>query len=123
MSFFVMAFYWVAIPALLVLTARWLLRRAQTPWHKGLIFAVTGMAFAGLLWFAVGEKWLLDREVRELCAKDGGVKVYETVRLPSERFDKWGNVGIPNKRYAKSSDEYYFESEDHHFRQGNPSLS
>lgn len=63
-----------------------------------------------------------DRQVRELCAKDGGVRAYETVRLPYERFDKWGNVGIPNKRYAKSSDEYYFESEDYYFRQGNSNL-
>lgn len=64
----------------------------------------------------------LDAEVKRLCAIDGGVKVYETVRLPAERFDKWGNVGIRNKQNAKPSDEYYFESEDFYYQKGNPRL-
>ncbi|OGT12826.1 MAG: hypothetical protein A3J49_15440 [Gallionellales bacterium RIFCSPHIGHO2_02_FULL_57_16] len=64
----------------------------------------------------------LDAEVKRLCAIDGGIKVYETVTLPAGRFDKWGNVGIPNKKYAKPTDEYYYESEDHYYRQGNPTF-
>jgi hypothetical protein len=37
------------------------------------------------------EKYALDRQMEELCKKDGGVKVYETVTLPPEMFDQWGN--------------------------------
>ncbi|MBX3647692.1 MAG: hypothetical protein KF766_08520 [Rhodocyclaceae bacterium] len=37
------------------------------------------------------EKYTLDRQMEELCAKDGGVKVYETVTLPPEMFDQWGD--------------------------------
>lgn len=122
MSFFVMVFYWVVIPALLVLTARWLLRRAKTPWHKGLIVAATVAAFAGLLWFAVGEKWLVDQQVRELCAKDGGVKVYEKVRLPAERFDKYNQIRIPSKQYAESGDEYFYEPSTYYIKNGDPEM-
>ena len=38
------------------------------------------------------EKARLDQQVKELCAKDGGIKVYETVKLPPERFDQWGLI-------------------------------
>ena len=36
------------------------------------------------------EKARLDREVDRLCAIDGGIRVYETVQLPSDKFNKWG---------------------------------
>ena len=65
------------------------------------------------------EKHHLDEEVRRLCAKDGGVKVYETVKLPAKQFDKYGNpqfgrkgsIQIPSKEDAKESDEYYYVRE------------
>ena len=85
-----------------------------------------GMLLFGWLFVPVyllyGRTALLDAEVRELCAKDGGVKVYETVRLPAERFDKWGNVRIPSKRDAALADEYYYEIDTTYFRTGNPEV-
>lgn len=36
------------------------------------------------------EKYQLDRQMEELCKKDGGVKIYETVKLPPEMFDESG---------------------------------
>lgn len=48
-------------------------------------------------WLAVGlliagcEKYVLDRQMEDLCKKDGGVKIYETVVLPPESFDQWGD--------------------------------
>lgn len=122
MSLVLMVFYWVVIPVLALLAARGLLRRASTPLYKGLIVAVGAAGFLGWFWLVAGEKLWLDHQVRELCAKDGGVKVYETVKLPPEKFDKWGNVGIRNKKFAKPTDEYYYESEDYYYRQGNPTL-
>jgi hypothetical protein len=86
-------------------------------WRRSIVI-VCGLLLAG----CESEKDRLDAQVRELCAKDGGVKVYETVKLPAEKFDKWGNIGVPNKKYAKSSDEYYFETEIQYYREGNPSL-
>lgn len=58
----------------------------------------------------------LDAEVRRLCGKDGGIKVYEAVFLSADQFDQYGR---PRMTYRKDSDgryrawlseEYYFES-------------
>ncbi len=37
------------------------------------------------------EKFALDRQMEELCKKDGGVKIYETVTLPASMFDRLGD--------------------------------
>ena len=53
------------------------------------------------------ERWALDNQMEELCAKDGGVKVYEKVTLPASDFS---NVGQPLARYAqiaRSDADYY----------------
>lgn len=55
-------------------------------------------------------KGQLDDEVKRLCAIDGGIKVYETVKLPAERFDKYGQIRVPAKWLGKPEDEYYSES-------------
>jgi hypothetical protein len=67
----------------------------------------------------------LDAEVKRLCAIDGGVKVYETVRLPADKFDelKRRNFVLPDKLAAKPTDEYYVETDRHFYRQGNPEMS
>lgn len=62
----------------------------------------------------------LDVEAKRLCAIDGGVKVYETVRLPAERFDKYGQVRIPSKQNAKPEDEYYYEWNVKYIKAGKP---
>jgi hypothetical protein len=36
----------------------------------------------------------MDAEVDRLCAIDGGIKIYETVSLPPEKFDKYNNVNF-----------------------------
>ncbi|WP_147435825.1 hypothetical protein [Sulfurisoma sediminicola] len=41
--------------------------------------------------------------MEELCKKDGGVKVYETVMLPPEMFDQWGDP-FPGWRGRKLED-------------------
>ncbi|WP_157040000.1 hypothetical protein [Pelobacter propionicus] len=52
-------------------------------------------------------KWKVDRLVDELCTKDGGSKVYETVILPVEKFDGLGLVYVPPQSDVKPTDEYY----------------
>lgn len=122
MSFILFIFYWVGIPALVLLLTRWLFLRAKTPFHKELVVGACTASLLGLLWLAEGEKWLLDRQVTELCAKDGGVKVYEMVALSPELVDKSGVIRIPDKAQAKLSDEYYYESSMSYFKKGNPEM-
>ena len=38
------------------------------------------------------EKYALDRQMAELCKKDGGLEVFETVTLPQSAFDPTGRV-------------------------------
>jgi hypothetical protein len=56
-----------------------------------LIYVVTGLMLGGC-----GAKYAADKEMQELCAKDGGMKVYETVTLPASEFSQWGR---PLDRY------------------------
>jgi hypothetical protein len=77
---------------------------------------------AAALLLAGCEKARLDQQVKELCAKDGGIKVYETVKLPAERFDQWGTIRIPSKQDAKPSDDYYYERNTTYLKSGNPEM-
>jgi hypothetical protein len=40
--------------------------------------------------FGCGEKYALDKQMEELCKKDGGVKVFEQVKLPAKEFNTFG---------------------------------
>ena len=71
---------------------------------------------------ATPSKSQLDAEVKRLCAIDGGIKVYETVTLPPNRFDNYGNVKILAKEYSKTEDEYFYTVENTYLRTGNPEL-
>ncbi|RCS56424.1 hypothetical protein [Parvibium lacunae] len=72
----------------------------------GAVVAIIGFL---VIWLGVPtfNKWRADKLVDELCAKDGGVKVYETVTLPKERFNQWGQFEVFDQRFMKPSDEYY----------------
>ena len=45
---------------------------------------------------ATAGKMNLYAEIDRRCAVDGGIKVYETVLLPPEKFDKYGNINFFN---------------------------
>lgn len=49
------------------------------------------------------ERYALDRQMEELCKKDGGIKVYETVTLTPEEYDSVFNYVTT----AKSQEERY----------------
>jgi hypothetical protein len=61
--------------------------------------SLTALVVTGALIFLTGcERWELDRKMKELCAKDGGVKVYETVKLAASEFS---NIGQPLAKYER----------------------
>lgn len=49
------------------------------------------------------ERYALDRQMEELCKKDGGVKVYETVTLSPAEYDAVFNYVIKHK----TQEDYY----------------
>lgn len=73
-------------------------------------------------WEVSGKKMYWDARVRQRCAKDGGIRVYEQVVLPADRFDKFGTVGIRNARYARSTDQFYFETTESYLRMSSPTI-
>ena len=124
MSLLLVLFYFIGIPALVIVVAVWLWRKTDSSLARGLVMTGAMATLAGLLWLAQGEKWQADRQARELCAKDGGVRVYETVTLPAEKLDEHGrpNFRIPYKAEVSPTDEYYYEEIITYIQSGNPSL-
>jgi hypothetical protein len=49
------------------------------------------------------ERYALDRQMEELCKKDGGIKVYETVTLSSAEYEALSKYVVTKT----SMDEYY----------------
>ena len=84
-------------------------------------FVFTGLALVSL---AGCEKYRLDKEVRQLCAKDGGIKVYETVKLPADKFNEWDqpNFYRPDQGENALGVDYVFKNQVVHYRQGNPEM-
>ena len=55
------------------------------------------LLFAALIFYATffTEKDRLDREVKRLCAMDGGIRVYEKITLPADKFDqRYGQINF-----------------------------
>jgi hypothetical protein len=70
------------------------------------------------------EKARLDEQVRELCAKDGGIKVYEMVKLPPDKFNKYGQINFyrPNEYENALGNDYIWKSQVVYIKNGNPVL-
>lgn len=78
--------------------------------------------FSLLVFFLSGcEKTRLDVKVSQLCKKDGGIKIYEAVMLPPEKYAKYIKH-IPSKERSIHSDEYYYEMETLYLRKGDPEM-
>ncbi|AGF79747.1 hypothetical protein UWK_03220 [Desulfocapsa sulfexigens DSM 10523] len=77
----------------------------------------------GTFWEVAGKKIYWDLKVEKLCAKDGGVKVYETVELPPDLIDKFGRIKIPDKSKAKPTDNYFYESDLFYYHRNDPQVT
>jgi len=71
------------------------------------------------------EKARLDAQVRDLCGKDGGIRVYEPIPLPRELFDGQGLVNFyhPDRGENALGPDYLFKEEITYYRTGNPQVS
>jgi hypothetical protein len=119
-------FVWVGVPLLALFSGGLLWRRSRTQLGKTLAMTVTVAILSAPMLVSKGVKAYYDRQVREMCAKDGGVRVYETVMLPAEKADEFGqpNFHIPIVPYGKlkETDEYILEWEITDLKNGYPNL-
>jgi len=79
---------------------------------------------AAVLLLTACEKARLDQQVRELCATDGGIKVYETVVLSADKFDARGMVVFYNPTLEENSlgPEYIYKRMTEDLKTGKPDL-
>lgn len=98
-------FVWVGVPLIALLTGVLLWRRSRTP--MGEVFTVVAIIaiLSAPLLISNGVKAYYDRQVREMCEKDGGVRVYEAVRLPKEKFNELKRKNFVLEYQAKPTDE------------------
>ena len=93
----------------------------------GMLLAIPELLLIALL-LAVGfyevRKAYWDYQVREMCAKDGGIKIYETVTLPPEKFNEWGQVNFyrPMQKDKALGSEYQFKENITALKTGDPEL-
>jgi hypothetical protein len=78
----------------------------------------------GLIGCSSLNKASVDAEVSRLCAIDGGIKVYETVTLPVDKFNQWGQVNFykPAQKENALGDEYKFEIVRKVYVDGEPTI-
>lgn len=128
------AFYILALLAIWMFIGK-VLYRLWRRWHQAvlhrkILHIVIGILlfstwFGGAFWEVTGKKMYWDAKVRALCAIDGGVKVYETVMLPAEKFNKWGQPNFFNASSGEDAlgEDYIFRTEITECRSANPSIS
>ncbi len=74
---------WVGVPFLALLTGVLLWRRSRAPLWKGLAIISSVAILSAPVLVSNGVKAHYDQQVREMCATDGGVRVYETEKACS----------------------------------------
>lgn len=127
-----MGLYFIAVIVLwlclsvwvMVRLARW--RVASHDEHKTKRQVVSALVllawFGASFWYSGGRNFYYDWKVRQLCAVDGGVKVYETAPLKPEMLDWAGRIHIPDKKNIQPTDEYYYDSEFFYYHKDNPQV-
>lgn len=83
--------------------------------RKKLQIAAGVAAALALAWLLLypSERDRLDAEAKRLCAIDGGVKVYETVTLPEDKFDGAGYPLIPSDKPAGDFAYFRIDTYEH----------
>ncbi len=115
---------WAGLTVLIVKGWQRMLARDDVPKRRThAIFVLLLVCWIGVtFWYGGGRKMYYDTLVNRMCREDGGVKVYETVKLPPERFDKWGNVQLPEESRTKTTDDFYYRAEMTYLRRDDPKL-
>ena len=86
-----------------------------------LVVTIAALWFSGSFWEVAGKKMYWDTKVGALCAKDGGIKVYETVALPAEMFNRWGQINFVHHSQGLNAlgPEYFVKDETQFLRPEN----
>jgi len=83
---------------------------------KKIVLLIVALLIIYANFFSEKARW--DREVDRLCAIDGGIRVYETVALPPEKFNKWGKIDFyrPTQGENALGPEYIYKWERYNYK-------
>jgi hypothetical protein len=74
--------------------------------------------------FYEGRKAYWDYQVREMCKKDGGIIVNESVAIDRAQFQVWGGIGdvlgVPNESERRLDIPFYRRTKDENLHDWNP---
>lgn len=89
-----------------------------------LCLGVALLWFGVSFWYGGGQKIYYDAQVNRLCKQDGGIKVYETVKLPAEKFNQWGQINFykPTQGENALGSEFVFKRDIQYFRKEPPTF-
>ena len=76
-------------------------------WLAGIGFVVVALWI--VKFFSETEMRRLDKEVGRLCAIDGRSVIYETVKLPPDKFNQWGQPMVPQGGKDDTGFGYFVE--------------
>lgn len=93
----------------------------------GWLLFIPGVIVAVLLisvGYYEGRKAYWDAKVEEMCRKDGGVKVYERVKISGKESELlWGKAGLPLPTVSTRTElPYFWEQADTTLRNANPNI-
>lgn len=78
--------------------------------HTKLLLGIAAVVLLSLwLGIPIVKKWQADKLVNQLCEKNGGTTIYEVIKLPAESHNDNWLTNLPNSKYAKPSDYYYYD--------------
>jgi hypothetical protein len=117
---------WVSLTLLLWrIWRRWRVREGGNPRVRGTVALVIAVLWFGAsFWYAGGQTIYYDMEVNRLCKQDGGVKVYEQVKLPPNEYEQYAKTNwiLPGEARVTAEHEYHVESDIQYLKRGNPSI-
>lgn len=89
-----------------------------------LISILFTLALAGCMGYVPGQQSYWDAQVREMCAKDGGTKIFEVVQLSEEQYknglNRLGHFDIPLQKNASVNSPFAHTIRRTNIRDENP---
>lgn len=93
------------------------------------LLAIPAFLIAGLIAaviFYEGRKAYWDAQVKEMCAKDGGVTIYEQIALSKAEYDRLGGQGgivpVPSERQSSIQSPFASKRIEKTINEGNPKV-
>ena len=94
-----------------------------------LIVLLLSITFVGCAGYVPGRQSYWDAQVKEMCEKDGGVTIFERIRMSKADIDRRilpmtadGKLGIALKELAHSDAPVYAERKTTYLRESNPQV-